>query len=215
MKLLSYARVSRDRQVVSGLGLESQRSLIKAYAETHGHEIIRYEVDEAVSGAKHERPALNRVLADLREGVADGLIVAKLDRLTRSLLHFAELMEVSRRQSWTIIALDMNFSTADPSGELLASMLAIFGQWERRRISTRIREALAVKRSRGERLGAVRKVTDEALREIHLLRSAGGSWRSVARALNELETATPGGGRWHPATAQKAYVRHWRQEVQP
>lgn len=90
-------------------------------------------------------------------GQADALCVAKLDRLSRSLLDFAGLMERSRKRGWSLVALDLGVDTSTPSGEMMASVLATFAQFERRLIGERTRAALAEKRARaGHRTNVAR-----------------------------------------------------------
>src|SRR5207248_6984277 len=71
------------------------------------------------------------------------------NRLSRSLLDFSGLVEQSRREGWQLVALDLGVDTSTPSGEMLANVLAVFAQFERRLIGQRTREALAIKRAQG------------------------------------------------------------------
>ena len=107
--------------------------------------------DTASARSLVSRPGLARALADIERGAASVLVVAKLDRLSRSLLDFAALMERSRKQGWAVVALDLGVDTTTPSGEMMANVLAVFAQFERRLIGQRTREALAVKRGRATR----------------------------------------------------------------
>ena len=100
---------------------------------------------------------LRLALEAIEAGTAEGLVVAKLDRLSRSLLDFAALMERGRKRGWNLIALDLGVDTSTPSGEMMASVLATFAQqFERRLIGQRTKDALAVKRSQGVVLGRPR-----------------------------------------------------------
>ena len=104
--------------------------------------------DAGVSGKSTAgRPGLGAAPDAVENGTADGLLVAKLDRLSRSLLDFAQLMARSQRKRWAPVALDLGVDTSTPSGEMMASVLAVFAQFERRLIGQRTKEALAVKRS--------------------------------------------------------------------
>ena len=86
-------------------------------------------------------------------GSADVLVAAKLDRLSRSLSDFAGLMATAQKQKWALVALDCQVDTSTPSGEAMAHVMAVFSHLERRLISQRTREALAVKRAQGVKLG--------------------------------------------------------------
>ena len=154
MKVVGYIRVSTEEQADSGAGLEVQRAAITAEAERRGFELLAIHEDAGASGkALSGRPGLAHALAAVDQGEADALIVAKLDRLSRSLLDFSELMARSRRRGWALVALDLQVDTTTPAGEMLASILAVFAQFERRLIGQRTREALAVKRSRASNSG--------------------------------------------------------------
>jgi DNA invertase Pin-like site-specific DNA recombinase len=81
------------------------------------------------------------------------LVVAKLDRLSRSMIDFTGVMAKAQKQGWALVALDCAVDTTTPAGEAMAHVLATFAQFERRLIGQRTREALAVKRKQGVRLG--------------------------------------------------------------
>src|SRR5439155_23274781 len=133
----------------------------------------------------------------VEQGEAAALVVAKLDRLSRSLLDFAGLMERARRKGWSLVALDLGVDTSTPSGEMMASVLATFAQFERRLIGQRTKDALAVKRSQGVQLGRPREIsaeTIERVRELHA--SSGLSIAAIARRLNDEGVPTARGGKW-------------------
>jgi len=88
---------------------------------------------------------------------------------------FAALMERGRRGGWALVALDVGVDTTTPSGEMMANVLAVFAQFERRLIGQRTREALAVKRSQGVRLGRPPTLSDTTLRRIARQRARGGT----------------------------------------
>jgi len=92
---------------------------------------------------------LAKALADLATGKAQGLVVSKLDRLSRSLLDFAALLASAQREGWTLCALDTGIDMATPSGEFMAGVMASAAQWERKIIGVRTREGLAAKRAQG------------------------------------------------------------------
>jgi DNA invertase Pin-like site-specific DNA recombinase len=81
----------------------------------------------------------------LREGDAKALVASKLDRLSRSMIDFTGLMATAQKQGWALVALDCAVDTTTPAGEAMANVLATFAQFERRLISQRTKDALAVK----------------------------------------------------------------------
>ena len=110
-------------------------------------------------------------------------MVAKLDRLSRSLLDFAALMEQARKRGWNLIALDLGVDTSTPAGEMMASVLATFAQFERRLIGQRTKDALAVKRAQGVVLGRPREIPGSTVERIRELHDAGlGAGRHRAEA---------------------------------
>lgn len=202
MKIIGYVRVSTDEQVDSGAGLAVQRTAIEAEAARRGWELNAIHEDAGASGKSlNGRPGLTAALAAIEAGEASGLVVAKLDRLSRSLLDFAGLMERSQRKGWALVALDLGVDTSTPSGEMMASVLAIFAQFERRLIGQRTRDALAVKKAQGVQLGRPRTMPDSVRKRIRQEREQGRSLAAIAAGLNADSIATAqGGSRWYPST---------------
>ena len=146
MRVVGYVRVSTDEQGVSGLGLEAQRTAIVAECHRRGWTLACTEIDVA-GGAKLDRPGLNAAVEAVACGDVDGLVVAKLDRLSRSVADFSALLERFRSKGWGLVILDLGIDTTRIVGEAMATMAATFAQVERRRIGERTREALAVRRA--------------------------------------------------------------------
>lgn len=204
MEVIGYTRVSTSEQFDSGAGLEAQRAAIESECARRSWQLLAVYEDTA-SGKSLDRPGVRDALTAVEAGKAQGLVVAKLDRLSRSLMDFAGLMERSRKQQWSLIALDLGVDTTTPSGEMIANVLATFAQFERRLIGQRTKEALAVKRSQGVQLGRPRSMPDDLRARLHDLRASGMSYNAIARLLNEEGIATAQGGQsWHASTVTKA-----------
>jgi DNA invertase Pin-like site-specific DNA recombinase len=203
--VVGYVRVSSDEQVRSGAGLEAQRSAIDAECLRRGWNLVEVHEDRAASGGSvRAREGLRRALGRLEDGSAEALVVAKLDRLSRSLLDFAQLMERSRREGWALVALDLGVDTTSPSGALMANVLASFAEFERRLIGQRTREALAVKRRQGVRLGRPAQMDPRLRARILLLGEQGASLAAISAELNASGASTAHGGRrWYPATVRR------------
>jgi DNA invertase Pin-like site-specific DNA recombinase len=183
--------------------LDAQRAAIEAACEQRGWTLVGIEQDVASGKSTNGRHGLERAIAECETGDAAALVVAKLDRLSRSLLDFAELMQRSQRKRWALVALDLGVDTSTPSGEMMANVLAVFAQFERRLIGQRTREALAAKRAAGVRLGRPRTLPDEVRRQIIHARSRGETFRAIAERLNTEGVATgQGGARWYAATVR-------------
>jgi DNA invertase Pin-like site-specific DNA recombinase len=200
-RVVAVTRVSTSEQADSGAGLAVQRATIEAAALARGWEIVAMLEDAGVSGGTLERPGLKAAIAMIECGEADTLVVAKLDRLSRSMLDFSTLMERARKRGWSIVALDVGVDTGTPAGEMLASVLASFAQYERRLISQRTKDALAVKRAEGVKIGRPRALSDDIVARVVALRAQGLSYERVARQLNDAGVPTAhGGARWYGAT---------------
>lgn len=201
MKIIGYTRVSTDEQAESGAGLQAQRDAIEAGMTLRGFELVQVIEDAGASAKSLARPGLLQALELVESGAADGIAVAKLDRLSRSLLDFAALTERSRKHGWTLIALDLGVDTSTPEGEMLASVLAVFAQFERRLIGQRTKDALAVRRAQGVRLGRPPVVSTQLRARVRRQRGRGWSLQRIADGLNADGAPTAHGGeRWHAST---------------
>jgi len=204
-RAIGYIRVSTDEQAASGAGLAAQRAAILAEAQRRGWHLVEVIEDAGYSGKSLKRPGIAAALDALEHHRADTLVVAKLDRLSRSMLDFAALMDRATREHWALVALDLGVDTTTPAGEAMANVMATFAQFERRLIAQRTRDALAQKRLAGVRLGRPRTLSDEVLRRIVAERAAGHSLTAIADGLSSDGVPTAQGGkRWYPSTVRKA-----------
>jgi site-specific DNA recombinase len=144
IRLIGYCRVSTEDQSTNGVSLEAQRERLEAYAKAHDLALLGVEEDAGVSGgtAPARRPGLARVLAAIRSGEADGLLVLKLDRLSRSTRDILDLVDSSRAQSWRLISVDEHLDTGTAAGRLVVTVLAALAQMEREQVSERTKFAL-------------------------------------------------------------------------
>jgi DNA invertase Pin-like site-specific DNA recombinase len=200
-RVLGYVRVSTGDQADSGAGLEAQRAAIRLACAQRGWELVGVVEDAGFSAATLVRPGITEAFEMVESGAASVLVVAKLDRLSRSLLDFAAVMERSRRKRWALVALDLGVDTTSPAGEMMANILATFAQFERRLISQRTKEALAIKKAEGVRLGRPRILTDDLVERVWRLHRRGASLRKIALRLNSEDVPTAhNGARWHAST---------------
>jgi DNA invertase Pin-like site-specific DNA recombinase len=136
-QVLAYLRVRTDEQASSGAGLEAQRTAVLSEIERRGWNLLEVIEDAGFSGSNLKRPGIKRALEVLKTRSADALVVAKLDRLSRSMIDFADLMQRSTNEGWALVALDLGVDTSSPAGEAMANVLATFAQFERRLIGER------------------------------------------------------------------------------
>jgi DNA invertase Pin-like site-specific DNA recombinase len=199
--VIGYTRVSTEEQAVSGLGLADQKDVIDREAERRGWSEMVHLSDEGYSAKTLSRPAIAQALDLLATGQASVLVVSKLDRLSRSLLDFASLMERAAKEGWQLVVLDLNVDTTTPSGQLVAHVMGAFAQYERQLIGARTAAALQQKKAQGARLGRPRCLPDEVVRRIGAERAAGRSMRAIADGLSQDGVPTARGGSvWQAST---------------
>jgi DNA invertase Pin-like site-specific DNA recombinase len=200
--VIAYSRVSTDEQATSGLGLADQRAAIAHEATRRGWNDVVYLSDEGFSAKNLSRPAIAEALELLRTGKASTLVVSKLDRLSRSLLDFANLMQTAKKQGWELVVLDMAVDTTTPSGQLMASVMASFAEYERALIGARTSAALQQLKSSGVRLGRPVSLTPAVRQRIVSERAMGKTLAAIAAGLTHDGVPTARGGKWYPSTVK-------------
>jgi len=153
-----YTRKSTDEGLDSDFNtLDAQRESAEAYIASQRHEgwmalPQRYD-DGGFTGANMERPALQRLLSDIRDGLVNCVVVYKVDRLTRSLLDFARIMEVFDQHGATFVSVTQQFNTTASLGRLTLNILLSFAQFEREMIAERTRDKMSAARRKGKWVG--------------------------------------------------------------
>lgn len=137
--------------------LDAQHEACEAYVTSQraeGWQAIqtRYQ-DGGFSGGNMERPALQRLLADIQNGKVDIVVVYKIDRLTRSLMDFAKLVEIFDKHEVTFVSVTQSFNTTTSMGRLTLNMLLSFAQFEREVSAERIRDKVAASKKKGMWMG--------------------------------------------------------------
>jgi DNA invertase Pin-like site-specific DNA recombinase len=206
VKVVGYSRVSTDDQAKSGLSLAAQEDAIASGCTQRGWSLIDTYVDAGHSGRTLQRPALGQALQAIANRTADGLVVAKLDRLSRSVIDFAALLEWFERVGAVLLALDLAIDTSTPSGRLIANVFASVAQWEREVIGERTRAGLAALRAQGRPISAPCVTDDRELGDrISRLRAEGWTFQRIADLLNEEGVPTRrGGSMWRVSSVQAA-----------
>jgi DNA invertase Pin-like site-specific DNA recombinase len=212
VRALVYTRVSTSMQAESGLGMAAQENACRAEAARRQWDVIDVVTDAGESGGGLNRPGVQEVFKRLVAGEADVLLVAKLDRLSRSVADFVDLLQWTEKGKIALVALDLGLDTSTSAGRLVATVMAAVGQWERETIGTRTREAADVRRQRGSKMGrdGVRDTRPELAERISTLRASGSTWQSIADVLNDEKVPTVRGGtQWRVSSVQAAagYVR--------
>lgn len=205
--VIGYVRVSTTEQADSGAGLAAQRAAIEAECARKGWVLSAVFTDAGVSAKTLDRPALADALALLAAGGAAALVVAKVDRLSRSVLDFSTLLARAEQQRWAVVALDLGLDMSTPTGALMASIVAAVSEYERRLIGQRTKDALAARKAAGVTLGRPRLLAPELAADIRAQRAAGMTLQGIADRLNAAGTLTPTGRPWTPTLVRKVTLQ--------
>lgn len=203
-RALALIRVSTEEQAASGNGLDAQRATVLAEAERRGWP-VEVVAAEGVTG-KRINPQLRDCLDQLENGRADALIVAKMDRLARSVANAADILNAAQHQGWDLVICDLGVDLSTPAGEAMANMLATFAQYERRMISVRTKEGLAAAKTKGTRIGRPRLASAALVDRVVTARDTGQSFGAIARALSAEGVLSPQGRpEWQSSTVRRIY----------
>ena len=208
--------------------LDAQREKLHHYAALYGLTLVGIHVDAGLSAKTLARPGLQAALADLEHERAEGLVVVKLDRLTRSVRDLGYLVDRYFAEGrWALLSVNEQIDTRSAAGRLMLHILGSVSQWEREACGERTRDALAHLKAQGVRLGGaalgwaratqtnadghriVVAVNDEqaTVERIVDLRRQGCTLRQISAALAREGRRTKRGGRWHPQTIANVLSR--------
>lgn len=172
-----------------------------------------HHTENGLSGSvePRRRPVLGSLLARLADTAdpAAVLVVAKMDRLGRSVIDVLGLCETAERQGWSLVMLEPAIDATTAAGRSMLGMMAVMAQFERDMAGERTREALAAKRQRDPQWRAGPGGIDpDTIGRIGILRESGCTWQAIADALNADQTPTATGkGRWSITQAR----RYWNE----
>ena len=194
--------------------LDAQREACEAYIASQkpeGWVLVpdRYD-DGGFSGATLERPALQRLLADIEAGRVDVVVVYKIDRLSRSLMDFAKLVEVFDRNSVTFVSVTQSFNTTTSMGRLTLNILLSFAQFEREVIGERIRDKFAASRKKGMWMGGfVPLGYDVKDRKLVVNEAEAATVRMIFERFVKIGSATDAGARAARRGCHAASTASW------
>jgi DNA invertase Pin-like site-specific DNA recombinase len=154
LRCATYTRKSTEHNLdLEFNSLDAQREACEAYIKSQTHEgwrLVRSRYDDGgLSGASLDRPALQQLLVDVRNGSIDVIVVYKVDRLTRSLADFAKLVELFDQHSVSFVSVTQSFNTTSSMGRLTLNVLLSFAQFEREVIGERVRDKIAASKRKG------------------------------------------------------------------
>jgi DNA invertase Pin-like site-specific DNA recombinase len=153
-----YTRKSSEEGLEQDFNsLHAQREACESYIKSQqgeGWRLVKTAYDDGgLSGATMNRPALQRLLSDIRERLIDVVVVYKVDRLTRSLADFAKMVEIFDAQGVSFVAVTQQFNTTTSMGRLTLNVLLSFAQFEREVTGERIRDKIAASKQKGMWMG--------------------------------------------------------------
>ena len=214
-KLIGYIRVSTEGQAETGLGLEGQRAKIESYCQTYDLDLIDIIIDDGWSAKDLNRQGMQQVIERLEDEDVNGIVIATLDRLTRSMRDLHHLL-ATIFQSNELHCVSEKVDTSSAAGRLCLNLLMSVAEWERDVISERTRTALAAKKrlNNGESIngrapygqkwedGALIPCPTEQpiLETMKHLRDLGQSYQQIADRLTAMGPITRRGGVWRVST---------------
>jgi DNA invertase Pin-like site-specific DNA recombinase len=207
MRAIGYIRLSKADRARKGeteadvaarqkASLVAQREAIERACNREDWDLVHIYEDNGRTGANTRREGFQAALAAVRPG--DMFVIAKLDRLTRDVADFGDLLKRADRKGrcWYIAVLDEKIDTSTAAGWLSAMMLAVVAEYERRVISERTRDALDVI-GRTKQLGRPSTIQEDVARRVKKLHAEGKSSTAIARQLTADGVPTERGGTWH------------------
>jgi DNA invertase Pin-like site-specific DNA recombinase len=201
-RAILYCRVSTADQADNGISLEAQKAKLEAYATAMELEVAAVITDAGESAKSLNRPGLQEALGMLRTNKADALLICKLDRLSRSVRDWSELVDryFGERGGKQLLSVADSIDTRTAAGRLVLNVLMSVAAWEREATGERTRDALRHKIAKRERVGKVRYGFDlaadgkclvanpleqAAIALMQQLRAQGLTLRAIAAALTE------------------------------
>ena len=189
-----YTRKSSDEGLEQEFNsLHAQREACESYIDSQrseGWRLVSTPYDDGgLSGGSMERPALQRILADVAEGLIDIIVVYKIDRLTRSLADFARMVEIFDARGASFVSVTQQFNSTTSMGRLTLNVLLSFAQFEREVTGERIRDKIAASKKRGMWMGGFVPVGYQKRdRSLTIDESEADTVRLIFRRYNELRS---------------------------
>ncbi len=212
MNTVAYIRVSTEEQAKEGYSIPAQKERLDAFAKSQGWTITEYYIEEGRSGKDLERPAAQKMLADITEGNIEIVLVYRLDRLTRSVIDLHTLLQLFEKHQVAFRSVTEIYDTTTATGRLFITLVAAMAQWERENLGERVYFGMSEMVKQGRRPGTKepygytynkeKKVLDvnpgeaKVIRQIYDMYLKGDGIRKIVRSLNESQIPTKFGKTW-------------------
>ena len=209
-RYIGYIRVSTTEQV-EGYGLDAQKSSINSYCQAMGYKLDRIVSDEGISGSTLTRPGIQEVIESMKQCQYDGVIVYKLDRISRNLKDILVLHDdIFTACGASIISVQEQFDTQTPMGKLMFQMIGGFAEFEREIIKERMFNGRVERAKQGKFAGGsapygydlangqlvINEQESSIVRRVFDLHEQGNNLQVIADALNTESAPTKRGGSW-------------------
>ncbi len=224
MSFIGYIRVSTDEQARSGISLDLQELKIRDYAKLNDLDLFKVIRDEGESGKNLKRPGMEEIIWLIKNKKIDGVIIYKLDRLSRKVIDTLNLIEQFDRHNIAFHSITERIDTKTAMGRFFITILSALAQMERDTISERTKGVLNYKRSLGGLAGGTpygyrsngkkkeamltKDDTEQKILKVILdTHKSGGSYNKIANELNRQGIPSRCGGKWYPQTI-KSVIQH-------
>ncbi len=212
-----YIRVSTEDQAKEGFSINAQKEKLTKYAELNDWDIFNFYIDDGISGKTiKDRPAINKMLNDLKNGRIKNILVYKLDRLTRSLLNLMELINLFERYECSLNSHTEKLDTSNAVGRMFVKILGTFAEFERENLAERISFGYEQKTREGNYTNTngvygydylvgegKLKINQEEVKlvnRIYDLYLSNNSMLTICKMLNKEKVPTKRNGRWAQST---------------
>lgn len=237
MNVAVYTRVSTERQSLEGHSLEAQHDRMIESVKSNGWTLFMVYTDPGESAKDLKRPGVQQMIADLKEGLFDAVLVHKLDRLTRNISDLYDLVELVNSRNVKLISLSENIDTSSPMGRMFVYILGIFAQMFRENLREEVIKGMTKRAEKGlhnvtvnlygyqrDENGQLIIVEEEAkwVKWIFEQYIAGKGTTMIAKELNKLNIRRNQGARWDQHKAMMTITNlhytgmvHWKVAVAP
>ena len=220
MKVYGYARLNKRRTRPKNLSIQKQITTIQNYAKAKGLEIEKIFKDVEETSVSLELPNLQKVIQLVEQQQVDMLIVARLDRITRSIRSIHQFLhEICEPNEVILVSVEEGLDSSTESGQLALNIIHLIAKWDSKMISDRTKALVERKRAIGERVGHApfgfvyenKKLIPfpKELKVAYLIREKRNleelSYHKIAKFLNESQIPSKRGGRWYAETIKTIY----------
>lgn len=209
-RLFIYCRVSTSNQT-DNTSFSTQEERCRAYCAAHGHDVVDVMCETMSGKSFDDRVQVKSVIDRINAGEADGIIVLRLDRLSRSTRDILDLADQFQKSGKTMIFVENNLDTGTPMGKAMLTIFSAMAQLEREMIVARCNAGRAAKKAAGGRIGGTAQYgytldwepveeQQSVIQHMRDLRSQGLTLREIAAELNEEGVPSMKNGKWMAAT---------------